>query len=310
MKIRVLIVVAFFIFASSSISIIYGLNKDIDSDIDNAGENNSQGPLIVTLTNETEISKENHVIPYEKICPENTDWPSAPNRCDRQENYTRTQLKDLYDGYYQYKGAQWMEMKKAEMDSVISNSSWIDEHYALWIWLGHTQREPPFENINTYLYYFLNGQAPDVGWGWYAVNDEFEPVITLYYVSPGAIMMISSIIVMGMISGLILSVKGIGLYPKRKIFAITGFALILAGVIAYSVGLFEITQSQISHMGGDDFSPVILHVMSVFLGIPIALAGIPVILHGMMQRFSIRMTMLTSSGLVISWVMFVISRFD
>ena len=86
------------------------------------------------------------------------------------------------------KGSQWMEVKKTEMDSVIASGLWNGESSELWYWLGHAQREIPFENINVYLYYFLNGQAPDVGWGWYAANDEFEPVITLYYASPGAIM--------------------------------------------------------------------------------------------------------------------------
>ena len=227
-----------------------------------------------------------------------------------RENYTRTQLNDLYDEYYPYKGAQWMEMKKTEMNSVISKGSWIEGHYALSVWLGHTQRELPFENINTYLYYFLNGQAPGVGWGWYAADDEFEPVITLYYVSPGAIMIIGSFIIVGTITGTFLSFTKILLHPKRKTSSVIGFALIFVGVSMYSVGLFELIQSQINQIGEEKFSPVILHAMSIFLGIPIALAGIPVVLHGMMQRFSIMMTLLTSSGLAISWVMFIISRFD
>ena len=308
MKTRLLIIFAFFVFVLSGTA--YGLSEDIDPDINDINENNLQIPMTVTLTNKTEILKESPVTPYEKICPENADWPEAPNKCDMRENYTRTQLKDLYDEYYQYKGAQWMEMKKTEMDSVISKGSWIEGHYVLWIWLGHTQRELPFENINTYLYYFLNGQAPNVGWGWYAADDEFEPVITLYYVSPGAIMVIGSIIVIGMITGMILSFKKILLHPKRKTSSVIGFALIFVGVSMYSIGLFEFTQSQINQMGEEKFSPVILHAMSIFLGIPIALSGIPVILHGMIQRFSIMMTLLTSSGLAISWVMFIISRFD
>ena len=203
-----------------------------------------------------------------------------------------------------------MEMKKAEMDSVISKGSWIEGHYALSVWLGHTQHELPFENINTYLYYFLNGQAPGVGWGWYAADDEFEPTITLYHVSPGAIMIIGSSIIVGTITGAFLSFKKILLHPKRKTSAVIGFALIIVGVSMYSIGLFELIQSQINQIGEGKFSPAILHTMSIFLGIPIALAGIPVILHGMIQRFSIMVTLLTSSGLAISWVMFVISRFD
>ncbi len=310
MKNGLLIIVTFFIFASSNISIIYGLNENIDSDMDNADESNSQRPMTVTLTNETEILKESQVIQYEKICPENTDWPDASNRCDIRENYTRTQLKNLYDEYCQYKGVQWMEMKKTEMDSVISKGSPIEGYYKLSVWLGHTQRELPFENINAYLYYFLNGQAPDVGWGWYAANDEFEPVITPYYVSPGAIMIISTFIIVGAIICAFLSFKTILLHPKRKRSATIGFALVFVGVTLYSIGLFELTQSQINQIGEEKFSPLLLHTMSIFLGIPIALAGIPVILHGVMQRFSITMTLLTSLSMVISWAMFIISRFD
>ena len=307
MKTRFLIVVVFFIFTLGSVSIVYGLNENINPDINDIDENKSR-PAMITLTNATGVVEED--ISYNRICPENTDWHEAPNQCDRRENYTRTQLKDLYDGYYQYKGSQWMEMKKAEMDSVISKGSWMEGHYALSVWLGHTQRELPFENINVYLYYFLNGQAPDIGGGLYAVNDEFEPVITLYYASPGAIVIIGLTVIIGTATGAFLSFKKILLHPKRKTLAVIGFALIFVGVSMYSIGLFELTQSQINQMGEEKFSPVILHTMSIFLGIPIALAGIPVILHGMMQRFSIMMTLLTSSGLVISWVMFIISRFD
>ena len=310
MKTKLLIIVGMVVFALNSADAVYGLSEDVDPVIDNIDENNLQTPMTVTITNETEVLKESPTTLYEKTCPENMDWPEAPNRCDRRENYTRTELKDLYDEYYQYKGAEWMEMKKTEMDSVISKSSWLGEYPTLWTWLGHAQREIPFENINVYLYYFLHGQAPDVGWGWYAVNDEFEPIVTWYYVSPGAIMMISSIVIIGTITGMILGLKEIGLHPKRKIFAVTGFVLVFVGAAMYSVGFFEFTQSQIDQIGKERFSPAILHTMSIFLGIPIALAGIPVILHGIMQRFSITRTLLASLGLVISWAMFVVSRFD
>lgn len=310
MKTRLLIIVGMIVFALNNVGAVYGLSEDIDPGIDNINENNLQMPITVTITNETEILKESPVIPYEKTCPENVDWPEAPNRCDMRENYTRTQLKDLYDEYYQYKGAQWMEMKKTEMDSVIASGLWNGESSELWYWLGHAQREIPFENINVYLYYFLNGQAPDAGWGWYSVNDEFEPVITLYYFSPGAIMIISSSIIVGAIICVFLSFKRLFLRLKRKTFAVIGFALVIAGVSMYSVGIFEIIQSQMNQSDGEKFPQYILHVMSIFLGIPIALAGIPVILYGVIRRFSIKLTLLASSGLIVSWVMFIISRFD
>ena len=308
MKTRLLIIVVFFVFVLSSVSIVYGSNENINPDINNINENNSQRPMIITLTNATGMVEED--ISYNRTCPEDTDWPDAPNRCDRRENYTRTQLKDLYDEYYSYKGTQWMEMKKTEMDSVIASGLWNGESSELWYWLGHAQQKLPFENINVYLYYSLNGQAPDVGWGWYSVNDEFKPVITLYYVSPGAIMIISSIIVIGAITGVILSFKGVRQYPKRKIFAIIGFVLVFVGVTMYSVGFFEFIQSQINKINGQEFSPIMPYIMSTLFGIPIAMAGIPVMLHGFIQRFSITKTVLMSLGAVIAYAMFIISRFD
>lgn len=249
-------------------------------------------------------------IPYSKQCPENTDWPDAPNRCDMRENYTRTELKNLYDDYYEYKGAEWMEMKKTEMDSVIASGSWIREYYELSVWLGHTQKELPFENINVYLYYALNGQAPGNGWGWYAVDNEFEPVITLYYLSPGAVMLITLIIILGAITGIIFSFKEIGLHPKRKTFAIIGFVLIIVGTTMYSLSIFEIIQNQINKMNGEEISSLMTFNLSILFAIPIALVGIPVTLHGLIQRFSVAMTSLISLGLVIGFIMFIFSRFD
>ena len=242
-------------------------------------------------------------ISYNRICPENTDWPDAPNRCDRRENYTRTELKNLYDEYYQYKGAEWMEMKKAEMDSVIASGLGWGDSSQLWHWLGHAQQKIPFENINVYLYYSLNGQAPHVGWSWYAVDNEFEPVITLYYVSPGAIMIISLIIITGAITGVIFSFKEIGLHPKRKTLAVIGFALISVGITMYSISIFGIIQSQINQIGEElNLSNFSYHMLILF-GIPIALVGIPVILHGLIQRFSIMIAVLMSLGMVFWWVL-------
>ena len=249
-------------------------------------------------------------ISYNRICPENTDWPDAPNRCDIRENYTRTELKNLYDEYYEFKGTEWMEMKKAEMDSVISKGSWIGGHYELSVWLGHTQKELPFENINVYLYYALNGQAPHIGWGWYAVDNEFEPVITLYYLSPGAVMLITLIIILGAITGVIFSFKEIGSYPKRKTFAIIGFVLIILGVTMYSLSIFEIIQNQINKMNGEEISSLMTFNLSILFAIAITLVGIPVILHGLIQRFSVAMTSLISLGLVVAFVMFIFSRMD
>jgi len=263
--------------------------------------NELQVQVILPPSKQMQPEMEDH-ISYNRICPVNTDWPDAPNRCDRRENYTRTELKNLYDEYYQYKGAEWMEMKKAEMDSVIASGLGRGDSNQLWHWLGHAQQKIPFENINVYLYYSLNGQAPHVGWSWYAVDNELEPVITLYYVSPGAVMIIGLIIITGAITGVIFSFKEIGLHPKRKTLAVIGFALILVGVTMFSTGIFGNIQSQINEIGEERNRSNFSYHMLIFFGIPIALVGIPVILHGLIQRFSIMITVLISLGLVLWWV--------
>jgi len=84
--------------------------------------------------------------------------------------------------------------------------------------------------------------------------------------------------------------KKIGLHPKRKTLAVIGFALIFVGVTMYSIGIFGIIQIQINQIGEEFAPPKISYHMLILFGIPIALVGIPVILHGLIQRFSIMVT--------------------
>ena len=93
MKTRFFVITGMIVFTLNSVGAVYGLSEDVDPDIDNINENNLQMPMTVTITNKTEVLKESPAIPYEKTCPENTDWPEAPNQCDRRENYTRTRTK-------------------------------------------------------------------------------------------------------------------------------------------------------------------------------------------------------------------------
>lgn len=58
-------------------------------------------------------------------------------------------MREAWDGYYQYKGKEWMEAKKIEMDGAVRNNSlqqWIDTNIT---------------NHNVWYYYWIYGQVPN-----------------------------------------------------------------------------------------------------------------------------------------------------
>ena len=82
------------------------------------------------------------------MCAVNDDWPDAPCM-DMIENghYPQEQV-DYWSKYYDYKGEQFMESKKQEMNQSIQNDNlqeWIDES---------------IQNHNIWTYYYFSGQAP------------------------------------------------------------------------------------------------------------------------------------------------------
>jgi hypothetical protein len=87
----------------------------------------------------------------------NPDWPQAPCYGSPYPDLA-TQIAD-WKGYYHYKGQEWMESKKTEMNEAIQNNS-----LKKWIQDGHTKTE--FGDINpnemAWRYYYLNGQAPHI----------------------------------------------------------------------------------------------------------------------------------------------------
>jgi hypothetical protein len=87
-------------------------------------------------------------------CGIDHDWPERP--CYDSGTPTEDELRKEWSRYYDYKGKEWMESKKAEMDRAIGNG-------VLKEWIL-TQSEPDnYANYNVYYYYHLNGQAPSVG---------------------------------------------------------------------------------------------------------------------------------------------------
>lgn len=93
-------------------------------------------------------------------CIVNTDWPDAP--CMDlivSGRYSQDQV-DRWAQYYDYKGTQFMESKKIQMNKAISEDrlmEWIDES---------------IQNSNVWQYYYFSGQASNP----YPQNFGFDPI--------------------------------------------------------------------------------------------------------------------------------------
>jgi hypothetical protein len=93
-------------------------------------------------------------------CIVNTDWPDAP--CMDLivgGRYPQDQV-DKWAQYYDYKGAQFMESKKIQMDKVISEDRLME-------WVNES-----IQNSNVWQYYYFSGQAPSP----YPQNFRFDPI--------------------------------------------------------------------------------------------------------------------------------------
>ncbi len=100
-------------------------------------------------------------------CLVNEDWPQAPcldnliNGC-----YDSDEVK-IWMKYYDYKRESFMESKKSEMiDAFMVNrlSEW---------------KSQSSENFNVWQYYYLKGEIPDFGGGYYRCNTQFIPEVEL-----------------------------------------------------------------------------------------------------------------------------------
>lgn len=93
-------------------------------------------------------------------CIVNTDWPDAP--CMDlivAGRYPQDQV-DRWAQYYDYKGAQFMESKKIQMNKAIS-----EDHLMEWV-------DESIQNSNVWQYYYFAGQAPNP----YPQNFGFDPI--------------------------------------------------------------------------------------------------------------------------------------
>jgi len=88
------------------------------------------------------------------MCIMDTDWPSKP--CIDTSPplpLSKTEWKDLWSEYYTFKGSDWMEKQKIELDKQVKSGNlkeWIESGY-------DTQN---FTNYNVWFYYYVNDQAP------------------------------------------------------------------------------------------------------------------------------------------------------
>ena len=92
-------------------------------------------------------------------CIQDEDWPEKP--CLDTPPYTQEFLKQVWQKYYEFKGKDWMDMKKLEMDRAVTNGTlreWVESSNA---------------NRNVWEYYYNNGQAPDA-YGWSTLEIRYE----------------------------------------------------------------------------------------------------------------------------------------
>jgi hypothetical protein len=90
--------------------------------------------------------------PAHAECGPDSDWPERP--CLDAGPYSESYMKEVWQKYYDYKGKDWMEAKKAEMDQAIKAGTLRE-------WIEQRSEPDNHANYNVYYYYRLNGQAPD-----------------------------------------------------------------------------------------------------------------------------------------------------
>jgi hypothetical protein len=81
------------------------------------------------------------------MCEGNMDWPDAPCMDVIEGGRYPQEQVDRWAVYYDYKGAQFMESKKIQMDNAIKEDRLIG-------WVNES-----IQNSNVWQYYYFSGQA-------------------------------------------------------------------------------------------------------------------------------------------------------
>jgi hypothetical protein len=90
----------------------------------------------------------------EARCALDKDWPEKP--CFDTSPplpLSKSEWREFWDGYYDYKGKEWMEQKKSELDKQVSAGTLKD-----WIESGPSTQD--YSNYNVWFYYYVNNKAP------------------------------------------------------------------------------------------------------------------------------------------------------
>lgn len=85
-------------------------------------------------------------------CIQDEDWPGKP--CLDMPPYSEDYIRQVWSQYHEYKGGEWMEAKKSEMDLSIQNDT-------LRQWVETRSAPNNFANYNVWYYYYVNGAAPN-----------------------------------------------------------------------------------------------------------------------------------------------------
>jgi hypothetical protein len=88
------------------------------------------------------------------MCIIDNDWPDK--RCIDTVPplpLSKSEWRDIWSEYYAFKGVNWMEQQKSEMDQQIKSSNLKG-----WIESGYDSQN--FTNYNVWFYYYVNDQAP------------------------------------------------------------------------------------------------------------------------------------------------------
>lgn len=96
-------------------------------------------------------------------CLANPDWYYSPCYAIPGFHVTKEQMQKDWSEYYQYKGSQWMAMKRAEMNSAITNGTLKE-------WA-----QGSLSNYDVWFYYYLNDKAPTYP-GSFIINQDQSPL--------------------------------------------------------------------------------------------------------------------------------------
>jgi len=149
------------------------------------------------------------------ICALDNDWPQKP--CyDEYPQPSLEQMRKDWEGYYQYKGAEWMEMKKAEMDKAIKEGNLSE-------WVKQGAELEQYANYNVWWYYYLKNEVPPYGEYIFERPSEIEVSTLLPYIA----------VAIAGIVGIVAT-----LWKKRILFKRASLLFIIA-LVATVYGLFH-----------------------------------------------------------------------